>query len=32
MKKHSFPILTADEAAALIQNGQTVGFSGLNLS
>ena len=27
MKHHSFPILTADEAAALIQNGQTVGFS-----
>ena len=24
----SFPVLTADEAAALIQNGQTVGFSG----
>lgn len=24
----SFPVLTADEAAALIQNGQTVGFGG----
>ncbi len=24
----SFPVLTAEEAAALIQNGQTVGFSG----
>ncbi len=24
----TFPILTADEAAALIQNGQTIGFSG----
>ena len=24
----SFPLLTADEAAALIQHGQTVGFSG----
>lgn len=25
---NSFPILSADEAAAMIQNGQTVGFSG----
>ncbi len=25
--KHSFPILTAEEAAAMIQNGQTIGFS-----
>ncbi len=25
---HPFPILTADEAAALIQNGQNIGFSG----
>jgi propionyl-CoA:succinyl-CoA transferase len=27
MKQHSFPVLTAEEAAALIQNGETIGFS-----
>lgn len=26
--KHSFPELTADEAAAMIQDGETIGFSG----
>ncbi len=28
MKQPSFPILTAAEAAAMIENGQTIGFSG----
>jgi acetyl-CoA hydrolase len=28
MSKHPFPVLTADEAAALVPNGATVGFSG----
>jgi propionyl-CoA:succinyl-CoA transferase len=27
MRRYSWPILTADEAAAMIQNGQTIGFS-----
>src|SRR5271166_5807622 len=27
MKQHSFPTLTAEEAAAMIQNGHTIGFS-----
>lgn len=27
MNQHSFPILTAEEAAAMIQNGETIGFS-----
>ena len=27
MKQCSFPILSAEEAAAMIQNGQTIGFS-----
>ena len=28
MKQPSFPVLTAEEAAAMIENGQTIGFSG----
>ena len=28
MSLHRFPVLTADEAAALIPNGATIGFSG----